>query len=81
MYFSSPEASWKQNRHGGPSTSGTKASVCFIMKNWMFLANVGDLTMVLGRMLQKHIHLPNPCAGNSHVTRLQAREHSKKGED
>ena len=35
--------------------------------------------MVLGRMLQKHIHLPNPCAGNSHVTRLQAREHNKKG--
>lgn len=46
---SSTIETWKRSKAGTLSTSGTTASVSIIRKDRMFVANVGDSTIVLGR--------------------------------
>ena len=45
---------WKRSKAGTLSTSGTTASVSIIRKDRMFVANVGDSTIVLGRGSEAH---------------------------
>ena len=58
MYLLSPflETTWKpKHRHVHHlSTAGTTASICIIRKDRMFVANVGDSTVVLGTRSQTH---------------------------
>ena len=40
---------WKTNEDGSPSVSGTTATICFIMRGKLYIANVGDSKLVLAR--------------------------------
>ena len=40
---------WKPNEDGGPSAAGTTATICFIMRGKLYIANVGDSGIVLAR--------------------------------
>ena len=40
---------WKSNEDGSPSAAGTTATICFIMRGKLYIANVGDSGIVLAR--------------------------------
>ena len=40
---------WKPKVNGRPSTSGTTATICFVMRGKLYIAHVGDSKLVLGR--------------------------------
>ena len=68
---SSTTETWKRSKAGTLSTSGTTASVSIIRKDRMFIANVGDSTMVLGKWTETEepnnsAHLVAQVLSNDH---------------
>ena len=48
-----PTETWKRNKMGDLSTAGTTVSTVIFKQDNIFVANVGDSTVVLGELIHK----------------------------
>ena len=70
--------SWKKTKGGDPSTSGTTVACAIVQQDRMYIANVGDSTIVLGKANPKYGEAGEPEVIAEVITRDHKPEDKKE---